>query len=54
MLQFGLTLLMVMGLLAQIDLLARLTNEDRDPVPLILNVVVLVLFCLYLLLHYLA
>ena len=42
MLQFGLTLLMVVGLLAQIDL------------PLILNVLVLVLFCLYLLLHYLA
>ena len=54
MLQFGLTLLMVVGLLAQIDLLATLTNEGRDPVPLILNVVVLVLFGLYLLLHYLA
>lgn len=54
MLQFGLTLLMVVGLLAQIDLLANLTDEDRDPVPLIWNVVVLVLFCLYLLLHYLA
>ena len=54
MLQFGLTLLMVVGLLAQIDLLARLTNEDRDPVPLILNVVVPVLFCLCLLLHYIS